>query len=121
MVNIAEMPPHVMEQLGADTFRAVLACLTAAREEAEKQGEEEPARKSKKQSAILSGNSEKSRKLRRGRQLIRPSKTCLRPGLMSGKSSAQLSGLCGEQTRRCRWRSGHYKRRIRRRRLRGMA
>ena len=35
MVNIAEMPPHVMEQLGADTFRAVLACLTAAREEEE--------------------------------------------------------------------------------------
>lgn len=43
MVNIAEMPPHVMEQLGADTFRAVLSCLTAAREEAEKQEKEEPA------------------------------------------------------------------------------
>ena len=43
MVNIAEMPPHVMEQLGADTFRAVLACLMAAKEEAEKQDKEVPA------------------------------------------------------------------------------
>ena len=43
MVNIAEMPPHVREQLGADTFRAVLAGLTAAREEAEKKEKEEPA------------------------------------------------------------------------------
>ena len=43
MINIAEMPPHVMEQLGADTFRAVLACLTAAKEEAEKQEKEESA------------------------------------------------------------------------------
>lgn len=43
MVNIAKMPPHVMEQLGADTFRAVLACLTAAKEEAGKQEKEELA------------------------------------------------------------------------------
>ena len=43
MVNIAEMPPHVMEQLGADTFRAVLAAVRQAREEAEKQEKEEPA------------------------------------------------------------------------------
>ena len=51
MVNIAEMPTHVMEYLGAATFNAVLAYMStpegAAQLEAagcqEKKREEEPA------------------------------------------------------------------------------
>lgn len=43
MVNIAEIPTYVLEQLGAATYNAVLAYMAASAEQAEKKKEEKEA------------------------------------------------------------------------------